>query len=102
MRLESLLGVRDNPEWKPRKGSDGYHTAAKMPPNTRSTPVLVLSRKKNERIKIGKEITLVLVEIRGDKVRIGIEAPPNIEVHRQEVYDAIERKAKGGPDAKAS
>jgi len=53
--------------------------------------MLVLSRKKNEAIKIGDDITLVIVEIRGDKVRLGIEAPKNVPVHRQEVYDAIRR-----------
>lgn len=54
--------------------------------------MLVLSRKKNESIVIGEganAITLVVVEIRGDKVRLGIEAPKDIPVHRQEVYDAI-------------
>ena len=54
--------------------------------------MLVLSRKKNESIMIGDDITLVVVEIRGDKVRLGIEAPAEIPVHRREVYDAIRRK----------
>jgi carbon storage regulator len=53
--------------------------------------MLVLSRKKNESIMIGDDITLVVVEIRGDKVRLGIEAPAEIPVHRREVYDAIQR-----------
>jgi len=53
--------------------------------------MLVVSRKKNESIIIGDDITIVLVEIRGDKVRLGIEAPSNVSVHRQEVYDAIKR-----------
>jgi carbon storage regulator len=52
--------------------------------------MLVLSRKKDERIVIGDNISLCVVEIRGDKVRLGIEAPPEITVHRQEVYDAIQ------------
>jgi len=51
--------------------------------------VLVLSRKKGEQIVISDTITITIVEIRGDKVRIGIEAPPDVEVHRQEVWDAI-------------
>jgi carbon storage regulator len=53
--------------------------------------MLVLSRKKNEKIMIGSdgEIVVTVVEIRGDKVRIGIDAPKEIPVHRQEVYDAI-------------
>ncbi len=53
--------------------------------------MLVLSRKKNESIVINNDITIVVVEIRGDKVRLGIEAPKEVPVHRQEVYDAIQR-----------
>lgn len=58
--------------------------------------MLVLSRKANESIVINHDITIVVVEIRGDKVRLGVEAPREVPVHRREVYDAIERqKAKG-------
>ena len=53
--------------------------------------MLVLSRKKNESIVINNEITIVVVEIRGDKVRLGVEAPKEVPVHRREVYDAIKR-----------
>ena len=53
--------------------------------------MLVLSRKKNESIIINGNVTIVVVEIRGDKVRLGIEAPKEISVHRREVYDAINR-----------
>ncbi len=53
--------------------------------------MLVLSRKKNESIIIDDKITIVVVEIRGDKVRLGVEAPKEIPVHRREVYDAIQR-----------
>ena len=53
--------------------------------------MLVLSRKKNESIIIIDNITIVVVEIRGDKVRLGVEAPKEIPVHRNEVYDAIRR-----------
>ena len=52
--------------------------------------MLVLSRKKHESIIIGDNITIVVVEIRGDKVRLGIEAPKEITVHRNEVYEAIQ------------
>lgn len=51
--------------------------------------MLVLSRKKNESIVINNDITVTIVEIRGDKVRLGIVAPKEVPVHRQEVYDAI-------------
>lgn len=53
--------------------------------------MLVLSRKKNESIYIGDDIKIVVVEIRGDKVRLGIDAPQGVPVHRQEVYEAIRR-----------
>lgn len=53
--------------------------------------MLVLSRKKNESIVINNDITIVVVEVRGDKVRLGIEAPKEVSVHRREVYDAIKR-----------
>jgi len=53
--------------------------------------MLVLSRKKNESIVINDDITIVVVEIRGDKVRLGIEAPKGVPVHRREVFDALRR-----------
>ena len=57
--------------------------------------MLVLSRKKNESIVINDDITVTVVEIRGDKVRLGIVAPKEIPVHRQEVHDAIHGKENG-------
>jgi len=53
--------------------------------------MLVLSRKKDESIVINNDITIVVVEIRGDKVRLGIEAPKDVPVHRREVFEAITR-----------
>jgi carbon storage regulator len=53
--------------------------------------MLVLSRKKDESIVINNDITIVVVEIRGDKVRLGIEAPKEVPVHRREVFEAIAR-----------
>ena len=52
--------------------------------------MLVLSRKKNESIIIDENIVITVVEIRGDKVRLGIEAPRDIPIHREEVYQAIQ------------
>ena len=63
--------------------------------------MLVLSRKKNESIVINDDITIVVVEIRGDKVRLGVEAPKEVPVHRREVFDAIRRnEAAVGSKAK--
>lgn len=62
--------------------------------------MLVLSRKKNESIVINNDITVTVVEIRGDKVRLGIVAPKEVPVHRQEVFDAIH--GKGGADSAPS
>lgn len=53
--------------------------------------MLVLSRKRNESIIINDNIVITVVEIRGDKVRLGVEAPKEVPVHRREVYDAIKR-----------
>lgn len=60
--------------------------------------MLVLSRKKNESIVINNDIVITVVEIRGDKVRLGIVAPKDVPVHRQEVFDAIHSARKVEPD----
>ena len=60
--------------------------------------MLVLSRKKNEQIVINDNIVVTVVEIRGDKVRLGIDAPREIPVHRKEVADAIARQNGAGED----
>jgi carbon storage regulator len=54
--------------------------------------MLVLSRQRDESIVIGENVVVTIVDIRGDKVRLGIEAPSEIPVHRQEVYEAIQRE----------
>ena len=64
--------------------------------------MLVLSRKKNESIVINNDITIVVVEIRGDKVRLGVEAPKEVPVHRREVYDAIRRNELATENTPAS
>ena len=55
--------------------------------------MLVLSRQRDESIIIGDNIVITVVDIRGDKVRLGIQAPTEIPVHRQEVYEAIQRES---------
>ena len=66
--------------------------------------MLVLSRHQDESIMIGDNIKLTIVGIRGDKVRIGIDAPQEVPVHRQEIYEAIKREnekaARLGPSSK--
>ena len=52
--------------------------------------MLILSRKVDEKIKIGDNITITLIEVRGDQVKIGVEAPNNVKVFRQEVFNAIQ------------
>ena len=63
--------------------------------------MLVLSRKKDESIEIGRDIVITVVETRGDKVRLGIEAPRDVPVHRSEVAEAI-RVANGEPAERPS
>lgn len=54
--------------------------------------MLVLSRQKDESIMIGDDVEITIVDVRGDKVRLGITAPRDIPVHRMEVYEAIQRE----------
>jgi len=54
--------------------------------------MLVLSRQRDESIIIGDNVQITIVDIRGDKVRLGIEAPSDVTVHRKEVFDAIQRE----------
>lgn len=61
--------------------------------------MLVLSRKVGECITIGSDVTVMLTEIRGDKARIGVQAPENVPVHRQEVYDAMHAESPRHTDA---
>ncbi|MEM6692779.1 MAG: carbon storage regulator CsrA [Planctomycetota bacterium] len=57
--------------------------------------MLVLSRHRNEDLIIGDHIVIKVVDIRGDKVRLGIEAPRDVAVHRREVYEEIQREQRG-------
>ncbi len=62
--------------------------------------MLVLSRQRDETIMIGDEIEITIVDIRGDKVRVGINAPTHIPVHRKEVYDAIKEENRRAANIK--
>jgi carbon storage regulator len=62
--------------------------------------MLVLSRQRDETIMIGDDIEVTVVDIRGDKVRLGITAPKEISVHRKEVYDAIRRENREAAQVK--
>jgi carbon storage regulator len=64
--------------------------------------MLVLSRHRDESIMIGDEIVITIVDIRGDKVRLGIDAPQDIPVHRQEVYEAIQRENRAASQVQPS
>ena len=63
--------------------------------------MLVLSRHRDESIMIGDDVVVTIVDIRGDKVRLGINAPQDIPVHRQEVYEAIQRENQKAAQIKA-
>ena len=56
--------------------------------------MLVLSRRKDESIMVGEDVEVTIIDVRGNKVRLGISAPRSIPVHRKEVYDAIHRSEK--------
>lgn len=61
--------------------------------------MLVLSRKKDEAVCIGDDIRVMVVDVRGDTVRLGIDAPRDLPVHRQEIYDVIQREKAHGDEA---
>lgn len=56
--------------------------------------MLILSRKTDEKIKIGDNITITIIEVRGDQVKVGVEAPKEVKVFRQEVFNAIKNENK--------
>jgi len=62
--------------------------------------MLILSRKVNEKIMIGDEISVSIIEVRGDQVRIGVDAPKTVKVFRQEVFDAIRAENRAAAESK--
>jgi carbon storage regulator len=61
--------------------------------------MLILSRKINEKIMIGDDVSVSIIEIRGDQVRLGVDAPKNVKVYRQEVFDAIKAENKAAAES---
>lgn len=64
--------------------------------------MLVLSRKKNESIIIGDNIEIVIVDVKGDQVKVGVKAPKNVSVHRAEVYEEIQKENMEAAKIKAA
>ena len=64
--------------------------------------MLVLTRRINESIVINDDVSVLVVEVRGDRVRLGIEAPKDVTVHRKEVYDVIQETDSGTPKKRAA
>jgi carbon storage regulator len=62
--------------------------------------MLILSRKVNEKVMIGDDISVSIIEVRGDQVRLGLDAPKNVKVFRQEVFDAIKAENKAAAESK--
>ncbi|MCL2380880.1 MAG: carbon storage regulator CsrA [Treponema sp.] len=63
--------------------------------------MLILSRKVNEKIMIGDDISVSIIDIRGDQVRLGVDAPKSVKVFRQEVFDAIKAENKAAAQSAA-
>jgi len=62
--------------------------------------MLILSRRINEKIMIGDDVSISIIEIRGDQVRIGVDAPRTVKVFRQEVFDSIKAENKAAAESK--
>jgi carbon storage regulator len=63
--------------------------------------MLILSRKINEKIMIGEDISVTIIEIRGDQVKVGVEAPKSVKVFRQEVFEAIQNENRAAATSRA-
>ena len=61
--------------------------------------MLILSRKVNEKIMIGDDVSISIIEIRGDQVRVGVDAPKTVKVYRQEVFDSIKAENKAAAES---
>ena len=64
--------------------------------------MLILTRRVGETLMIGDEVTVTVLGVKGNQVRIGVNAPKTVSVHREEIYERIQREKSGDPDAVAS
>jgi carbon storage regulator len=87
-----IAAVRRRVSLRFLRGCRSYFTTRTTFEKIEEGTMLVLSRHRDESIMIGDDVVVTIVDIRGDKVRLGIDAPQSIPVHRQEVYEAIQRE----------
>jgi carbon storage regulator len=80
----------------------GSYLCKKIDNGIKEHRMLVLSRQRDESIVINDNVVVTIVDIRGDKVRLGIEAPTDIPVHRREVFEAIQREAEASESEKGA
>ena len=85
--------------FQPIDSDHPHHYLTRVSHDSLEPGMLVLSRHRDESIMIGDDVVITIVDIRGDKVRLGIKAPQEIPVHREEVYDAIKRENEGKSQA---
>src|SRR5450755_4384567 len=92
--------LRDTDVAEPSRAWPAFFCTVPAPLPRKEPPMLVLSRQRDETIMIGDDVEVTVVDIRGDKVRLGINAPKEISVHRKEVYDAIRRENRASAQVK--
>ena len=91
-RLDSSHALTHVPVFTGRDSNNRTFVSRHRRNTRKEASMLVLSRQRDESIIIGEDIVVTIVDIRGDKVRLGIEAPSEIPVHRREIHEAIQRE----------